>query len=426
MRTLCAMLLMLACSTLWAQSPPTVSVASNGAPVAAWGTLYASAGDSIASLGLELTVNDADGGTATILTEVVNTYTNQIATTELGLDWTEWSAVNQAVCYTLAPVSGSFPGSAFGGPAAGVVYAVWLQVGDGTHTVYSGFKIWVDPPTAPPTINATRGGVTMANTTTLEVPVGTSLASLDLEFEVNDPAGLDVSLSGSITDAAASGLVAAEFSSASAATPYVITPTTGSFTQAGTTHEIRLWANNASGVQHLYAFNIVVVDYALEVQVNGVLTTSGEPATGTARDFGQVAVGSLSAGALVVEVSNVGSGSMNLSAPTAAGDAGDFVLDVSGWAATLAPGATATFTVRFEPQLAGARAATISFAHGGASFDLPVAGEGVLPAPTAPDFSAGGSGGGGGGCAAGAAAGAWWLLLPLAALLVRRRCNPFN
>src|SRR5690606_31312876 len=122
MRTLCAMLLMLACSTLWAQSPPTVSVTSNGAPVAAWGTLYASAGDSIASLGLELTVNDADGGTATILTEVVNTYTNQIATTELGLDWTEWSAVNQPVSYTLAPATGSFPTS-----AAGLIYAVWIQ-----------------------------------------------------------------------------------------------------------------------------------------------------------------------------------------------------------------------------------------------------------------------------------------------------------
>jgi hypothetical protein len=418
------MLLMLVCSTLWAQSPPTVSITSNGVPVAAWGTLYASAGDSIASLGLELTVNDADGGTATILTEVVNTVTNQIATAELGLDWTEWSAVNQPVSYTLAPATGSFPTS-----AAGLIYAVWIQVGDGTHTVYSGFKIWLDAPSAPPTINATRGGVVVVNTSTLAVPMGTSLASLGLEFTVDDPAGLDVTLSGSITDAAASGLVASEFSSAAAATPYVITPTTGTFTQAGTTHEIRLWAQNTSGVKHLYALNIVVVDYVLEVKADGVMTASGEAAAGTARDFGQAIVGTLLAGALVVEVGNAGSMPMTLGAPTVAGDASDFVLDVSGWATTLAPGSKATFTVRFDPQAVGARAAAISFAYGsGAGFDLLVAGEGVSSAstPTPPGFSAGPMGGGGGGCAAGATSGPWWLLLPLLALLRKRCRQPFQ
>ncbi|MCA8915098.1 MAG: VCBS repeat-containing protein [Planctomycetes bacterium] len=109
----------------------------------------------------------------------------------------------------------------------------------------------------PPTISATANGSTLANGGTLNVSYGTTLASLNMHFTIDDPNGGTVSVSAQISNLTTQGLVPAEFTHATAAVSYTIDPTSGTFNQGTTNHHFVLTATD--GIENTpFSFDIVV------------------------------------------------------------------------------------------------------------------------------------------------------------------------
>jgi len=157
----------------------------------------------------------------------------------------------------------------------------------------------------------------------------------------------------------------------------------------------------------------------LEVSDGGVVIANG----GTA-GFESVPAGSASS-VHTFTVRNSGTAPLLLGALTLGGvNPGDFFVDATGLAGTLAAGATKTFTVRFQPSVGVARSATFSFVHDGRNTATPyvatLSGLGTI----AGSGSGRASSGGGGGCSASREAGdpslIFVMALGLALLAVRR------
>lgn len=111
---------------------------------------------------------------------------------------------------------------------------------------------------AAPSIAVTSNGVPVSAAQILTVTPNTLLSALNLAITVNDPDGNNTSLSGAISNVTTQGLLAAEFSSASAAVPYLLTPTSGTFSVNNVVHNIVLTANDGQGNQTVFAFSIAV------------------------------------------------------------------------------------------------------------------------------------------------------------------------
>ncbi|MCB9896189.1 MAG: choice-of-anchor D domain-containing protein [Planctomycetes bacterium] len=413
-------LLMIASSLAAQNTPPTITITMNGAPVPAWSIQYVAGGTTIAALNLQITVDDAEGSN-TSLDAIVANGGGTDAAGQLGINYLEWASFGMPVAYTVTPTSGSFSnGGAQGSSGSSEIFNIWFQAWDGTDTTVTGFKIWVNPPAQPPTLTVTQAGLPVANTGQLIVADGTTLASLALAITADDPANEDVTLSGSIDDAGTTGMQASEFSSVSAATPYSIQPATGTFHQPGFVHVIRIWAQNQTGTKFLFEFSIVVANAApsLAVTAGGVSVQSGQAATGTPRDFGTIPAGT-TAGTLHVVIQNTGNTELHLGTPTISTGGGDFTVITTGFSATLPIGSSTSFDVEFDPSTPGDWMTTISFTHDaptGSTFDLAVHGAATLAgAPTA-----GGGGSGGGGCTA-EIGGSFGVLVILGMLLYARR-----
>jgi hypothetical protein len=117
----------------------------------------------------------------------------------------------------------------------------------------------------------------------------------------------------------------------------------------------------------------------------GVLITNGAAASG-GRDFGSVDTNAGPTGWLTICVENQGTTPLTLGTPQLAGaSASEFMLDVTGLAASVAPGANTWFAVAFDPAGIGAKSALVQFTHSGAGtaspFEFEVAGTGVLNTP---------------------------------------------
>jgi hypothetical protein len=95
----------------------------------------------------------------------------------------------------------------------------------------------------------------------------------------------------------------------------------------------------------------------------GPVVNSGDPAIGTGRDCGSVAVGNNGIPVTIV-IMNTGTQNLNMGTPTLGGNnAADFTLITAGFSATVAPGNNTQVSVSFTPALAGMKDCTVQFTH---------------------------------------------------------------
>ncbi|MBX3472837.1 MAG: choice-of-anchor D domain-containing protein [Planctomycetes bacterium] len=121
-------------------------------------------------------------------------------------------------------------------------------------------------------------------------------------------------------------------------------------------------------------------------QQTGGLVGNGATAFGQ-RDFGQVDISSWPTSPRHFIVNNVGSMALTLGTPVLTGPgAGAFVLDLSQFSTSIAPGAHATIGVSFNPAALGHFSAWVEFTHNDTGtanpFTFEVKGQGVITAPT--------------------------------------------
>ncbi|MCK6439352.1 MAG: choice-of-anchor D domain-containing protein [Planctomycetes bacterium] len=119
-----------------------------------------------------------------------------------------------------------------------------------------------------------------------------------------------------------------------------------------------------------------------DVSVAGPLVANGAAASGN-RDFGEqdINVGESSSRTIVVR--NIGDADMTLGTPQLGGaDAGEFILFTSSFTSTLAPAASTSFTMTFDPSTEGTKSASVSFVHDGdntsSPFSFSIAGSGII------------------------------------------------
>lgn len=178
---------------------------------------------------------------------------------------------------------------------------------------------------------------------------------------------------------------------ASPAYGVVFTPTTTGLRTANITVTYNTsTALIASPVVVNYAISGVGVTPIIEVRetnsVSGALVANGAAAA-NGRLFGSRDIAAGATAALTIFVNNTGSAALTLGAPTLGGaNPGDFVMNLTGLAGSVAPGGSTSFTVAFDPLAAGARSATVSFTHNGSNtaspFTFSVSGTGFLPTLT--------------------------------------------
>jgi hypothetical protein len=152
-----------------------------------------------------------------------------------------------------------------------------------------------------------------------------------------------------------------------------------------------------------------------ENNATGAIIGNGAVAAGN-RDFGSHTIGAMPAMAATIYVENSGTVALALGAITC--NSSHFTLDTTGMPASLAPGASATFEIRFDAQSAGVQSATLTFTHDDVTTATPFV-INVTGTAAGTGSSGSGSGGGGGGCTAAAGGGGLWLLGLLA--MARRR-----
>ncbi|MCC7508172.1 MAG: choice-of-anchor D domain-containing protein [Planctomycetes bacterium] len=152
----------------------------------------------------------------------------------------------------------------------------------------------------------------------------------------------------------------------------------------------------------------------------GAWIGNGAAASGN-RDFGSHLIGTMPTGPAVIYIENTGAATLTLGTVSCLSP--DFVLDASGVPASLAPGAWATFEVRFNAQSTGVKAAAITFGHNDSTtvdpFTINVTGVAAGAGQTS--SGSGNSSGGSGGCAALAHSGGLWLLVMPAIICLRRK-----
>lgn len=120
-----------------------------------------------------------------------------------------------------------------------------------------------------------------------------------------------------------------------------------------------------------------------ETSSTGTTLANPAPAAGILA-FGNQAIGTTSAAA-VIYVENTGTANLNLTTPNFTTGTTEFTINAAGFAGALAPGASRTFSITFNPTTTGNKASVISFTHNGAGtsspFQLNVSGNGINNAP---------------------------------------------
>ncbi|MDB6138314.1 MAG: Cadherin, partial [Verrucomicrobiaceae bacterium] len=143
---------------------------------------------------------------------------------------------------------------------------------------------------------------------------------------------------------------------------------------------VRVRATDATGLFSDTVLPVLVQDVA--EQDISITMAGADVVDGTAMDFGSVGVGDISATKTFV-VKNVGA--MLLSGlsfqPVAGSNPGDFVVTAGGFPTSLAPNATASFTIKFVPTGAGGRTAALQILSNDpdeSPFDLSLTGSSFL------------------------------------------------
>ncbi len=128
-----------------------------------------------------------------------------------------------------------------------------------------------------------------------------------------------------------------------------------------------------------------------EASATGTIVTFQQAAAGTARDFGNRDINAGPTAALTIFVVNTGTGNLTLSLPVMGGTWwNQYVLDTTGFQTSLAPAASTSFTVAFDPSSVQSPCdALVRIAHNDTTqttpFDVPVTGNGTTT-PTTPSL----------------------------------------
>ncbi|MCB9893461.1 MAG: VCBS repeat-containing protein [Planctomycetes bacterium] len=359
-------------------NPPTITATANGSALSNNDTLNVSYGTTLAGLNLHFTVNDPNGGTVSVSAQISNLTTQ-------GMQTAEFAHAATAVAYTIDPTSGTFN-------QGSTNHHVVLTATDGIENTQFAFDIAVGvAPNNAPSIALSSSSGTIAAGGTISVAHADTLASLSLAISVTDPDGDNVSLTGSITNVGATGLLASEFSSTAQAAGYVLYPTTGVFNSGSTTHTFNLSADDGNGGTATFSFDVVVGAAptpsigVYENAVGGAAITNGANAAG-GRDFGSQLVSAGPTAALTVVIYNSGTANLAVTGVALTGsDAGHFVLNTSTTSGSVAPSGYTQFTVAFDPTSAGSKVANVEISHNDSSIGSPysfeVTGVGTTPAP---------------------------------------------
>jgi hypothetical protein len=116
------------------------------------------------------------------------------------------------------------------------------------------------PGNNPPSISVTalNLGVPVQNGQTVNAGIGGTMTTLAPKITVNDPDGDACALTGTVSNVTTQGILAAEFSSATAPVPYTLSPTTGVFNRAIVTHTFLLQADDGKGGSAQFTFHVLV------------------------------------------------------------------------------------------------------------------------------------------------------------------------
>ncbi|MBK8206966.1 MAG: VCBS repeat-containing protein [Planctomycetes bacterium] len=361
-------------------NPPLFNVWTAAGTVTNGATVNVSYGQTLSSLGLNILCSDSDGDNI----EVTGTVSN---VTTQGILNSEFSKANAPAPSMLNPTTGTFN-------QGGANHTVSLTCQDGTETTLFSFQIVVGPaPNVAPTLTVSSSSGNVVNNATLNVAHGTSLASLGLQISVNDANGHNVSVAGTVSASTGTGMLNSEFSSASAPVAYQLTPTTGTFSQGSTLHVVNLQASDGNGGNAAFSFSIQVGAAPLpgielhEGTAAGNTIVHGSAAAG-GRDFGSQDVTQGATAALTVVIVNTGNAALSVSGIALTGtNAGEFVLNTTGTAASVQPGNNTSFSIAFDPASPGAKSAGVTLTHNGSGtanpFTFAIAGVGTSVA-TAP------------------------------------------
>ncbi len=337
-------------------NPPLFNVWTAAGTVTNGATVNVSYGQSLSSLGLNILVSDSDGDNI-VVTGTVSNVTTQ------GILNSEFSKANAPAPSMLNPTTGTFnQGSA--------THTVSLTSQDNTETTLFSFQIVVGPaPNTAPTLAVSSSSGNILNNATLNVAHGTSMASLGLQISVNDADAHNVSVVGSVSNSTGTGILNSEFSSASAPVAYMLSPSSGTFSQGSALHVVNLQASDGNGGNTAFSFSIQVGAAPMpaielhEGTAAGNMIAHGSAATG-GRDFGSRDVAQGPTAALTVVIVNAGNGALAISGIALTGaQAGEFVLNTAGTAASVSPGNSTTFSIAFDPSSPGVKTAGVTLTH---------------------------------------------------------------
>jgi uncharacterized protein (TIGR03382 family) len=117
----------------------------------------------------------------------------------------------------------------------------------------------------------------------------------------------------------------------------------------------------------------------------GPIVTNPQSATG-AFDFGTRDIAAGPSTPVTIHVSNTGNADLTVGNPAFAAATTHFVISAAGFAGTIVPGDSRSFTIAFDPDALGTHNAAVQFTHNSATtaspFVINVTGEGVVPSPT--------------------------------------------
>lgn len=337
---------------------PVIGVSVGGQPLAQGAIVNVAHNSTLAALTVAISVTDPEGDDVAVSAGISQTTTQ-------GFVLTEWGSPSQGTPLLLSPSTGVFN-------VASASHLISLSATDGySGTGVFSFRINVSATiNSPPNLSVTSNGNPVSSGATLTVAYGSTLAALNLSIQVSDPDNDNTSLAGTVGNVTTQGILNAEFSSASAATPYTVTPTSGTFNEpAGRTHLVELAASDGGGGA-LFSFTISAqpapLTPLLEVREGsavGPVIAHNSAASG-GRAFGAQDIGAGATPAITIVVRNAGQGTLNVGTPALGGThSSSFVLDTTGFPASLTAGADAGFTVAFDPATTGAKSAVVNFTH---------------------------------------------------------------
>ncbi|CAG0929897.1 hypothetical protein PLCT1_01176 [Planctomycetaceae bacterium] len=336
-----------------ANSAPAISVTQNGATVAQNGNVLVAPNATLASLALQISVNDANNDPVRLIGSVSNVTTQGINATEFS------SGGYLSVSYNLTPASGVFN-------QAAIVHQITLTADDTKWLGVSVFTFNIVVNRAP-TLSVTAASVPVTSGGTIAANYLDTLASLALAINVNDPDADPTAVSATVTGVTTQGFSAADFSAAQAGVAYVIVPANGAFNDvAGSSHLVTLTATDQWGVSTVFTFTLSANSFspALEVREQGgaAIANGALPAAG--RLFGTRDVNAGPSAALVIELANIGSGPLGVQSVSMSGpNAADFVVGAASLPASVLPTAPYTFTVSFDPTSNGLKQATVNISY---------------------------------------------------------------